>query len=288
MLYRGSILAILLAGVSATALGGEKPEWRSWPTGERVSLGYSYYKPNLDTVASIRDVDFPLGAEISFERNLNLDSRKGTSLADFRWRISKRNSLRFNYFDLSRSSFESASGARLFVGDAEIDITLPIESFFDVTVYDVSYAFSPIMTAKHDLSVGLGISLQEYKFGIRGISFDIGGITIPLGQLVDERVEITAPLPTFKAGYRYAFNDKWMLDLNGGWLEVELQLDDSEDLTGRILTADAAIRWKAFKYASFRLGYQYFDVDIEYRKRALEGTVNYTYKGPLIGADVFF
>ena len=93
---------------------------------------------------------------------------------------------------------------------------------------------------------------------------------------------MTAPLPTLKGGFTYAITDKWLFDLALGWLAVSLELDDEEDLSGRILTATTGVRWKAFKYASFGLAYSAFDVEIDYRKRDLLGNLTYRYRGPIL------
>jgi hypothetical protein len=287
-MFNRFVFGILLGLLSFQGFAGEKPEWRSWPNGERLQIGVAGYKPRLDTTVVIGDKTEAVGTRVSFEENLNLDSEKSTALINGAWRFFKRHSLTVDYFALNRSSFEPASGSTIFVGDIELDVKLPIESFFDVEVFDLAYSYSLLFDERKELSLGIGLSLQKFKFGLRGVPVDIGGGTVPLDELFDERVEITAPLPTFDIGYTYAFNDKWLIDANLGYLALSLQLDNDEDLSGRIISSDVSVRWKAFKYAGFRLGYQLFDVNVDYEKRQFKGELDYKYKGPLLGVEAFF
>jgi hypothetical protein len=282
------VFALLVGLLPFQLQASDKSEWRNWPNGERLEVGVLGYLPKLDTTVLIQDTAVGAGSAISFEDNLNLDSRKSTALVDGKWRFFKRHSLKFNYFSLDRSSFEPANSGSLFVGDVEVDVNLPIETFFDVDVFDLSYAYSLLFDEKKELSVGIGLSVQRFNLGVRGTPVDLDDVNVPLDQLYDERLEITAPLPTLDLGYSYAFNDKWLLDANLGWLAVELQLDDDEDLSGSIISADISMRWKAFKYAGFRFGYQLFDVNVDYEKRRLKGHLDYSYRGPTIGVEAFF
>ncbi len=287
-MFNRFLFGLLLGLISFQVFAGEKPEWRSWPNGERLQLGVSGYRPRLDTTVTVTDQSQTVGTRISFEQNLNLDSEKSTALIDGTWRFFKRHSVKVDYFALDRSSFAPANGSTIFIGDVELDVKLPIESFFDVEAFTVAYSYSLLFDERKELSLGIGLSLEKFTFGLRGVPVDIGDINVPLDQLFDERVEITAPLPTLDIGYTYAFNDKWLIDANLGWLALSLQLDDDEDLSGSIITGDVSLRWKAFKYAGFRLGYKLFDVDIDYDKRNLKGALEYSYKGPLIGVEAFF
>jgi len=275
--------------VSAAAVEAkEKPEWRSWAHGDRLRLSASIYRPQLDTEVGIGDENGVIGAYVSFEENLKLDSSKSIPVVEAEWRFFKRHSLYANYFDLKRSSFEQPGGGRIILGDEEIDIELPVAAFFDVRAVELAYAFSLIYNRKVDLSVGLGVSVQELTFGIQGTSIGYPGGEIPLGEIINERLEVTAPLPTFNIGFSYAFTDKFSFDSRIGYLALELDIDRDEDFEGRIINSYAGLRWKPFKHVGFLANYTVFDVDMEYQKRSAIGELNYSYKGPSIGIEAFF
>ena len=69
---------------------------------------------------------------------------------------------------------------------------------------------------------------------------------------------------------------------------MELELDQSENLGGRIINATAGIRWKTWDHFGFNLAYKKFDVEIDYRKRDLRAAAEYKYKGFVLGIQGYF
>lgn len=286
-------IACLCLGIltASAASAGEKPEWRTWPNGDRLLLSVGYYRPFLDTVVSAQPVSDPLlGTRISFERNLGLEDTKGVPQASLLWRISKRNQLRLAYFELDRSGAD-VSGVDIRFGDQLFEANLPVQSFFDIRTLELSYAFSVIADRKKTLSLGVGVSLQELGLGLRGTADLPDPLPDPLPPnlpQVEERLDVTAPLPTLDIRFSYAITEKWLIDLRGGWLSLGLDFDDNEDIEGRILNGDASLRYKAFNNLGIFFSLSAFDVRVDYRKRDLEARLEYDYWGPVIGLEAFF
>jgi hypothetical protein len=279
-------VAILVASVSMSAVAKEKPEWRSWPLGNRMVAGIGYYLPKLQTEAAVSDANGNLGARISFEETLGLSDNESTPIAFIGWRISKRNYLEMNYFKLDRGSTQE-SEIEVAVGDQTTKITLPISAVFNIEAIDITYAFSPIFTEKHNLALGIGLALQKLEFGYQASeSCNVQPACSNFGA--PREAKATAPLPTFKLLYQYAINDKWLIDTNIGYFALDLELDSKEKLGGQIWNASAAVRWKTWKHVGFNLSYKYFDVDVDYQKRDLVAVANYDYRGFLLGMDAFF
>jgi hypothetical protein len=287
----GSFILLLLMLSALPAVAKDKPEWRSWPNGERFTVGIGLYRPNLDTVVSVGTLSGPdTGTRVSFENNLGLEDTKSVPMIALDWRLSKRNMLRLRYFELDRSGADSSS-VDIKWGDEEFEANLPVESFFDVRAIEIAYAFSVLADSRKSLAFGIGLSIQELSFGLRGTS-ELGDpppvvLPDPLPELT-EKIEFTAPLPTFDIKFTYAFTDKWLLEAGAGWLQLGLDLGDGEELDGHILNGTAALRYKAFENVGFRLAYLAFDIDVDYQKRNLLALVDYTYHGPVLGVEAFF
>ena len=62
----GILLAAVIALSPALGVAKEKPEWRSWPMGDRLVGSVGYYRPKLNTEAAIATQGEDLGAYISF------------------------------------------------------------------------------------------------------------------------------------------------------------------------------------------------------------------------------
>ena len=228
------------------------------------------------------DADGNVGTGISFEKNLGLDDSQETILLNADWRFFKRHTLSYRYFDLQRSA-TTTSSVSIVIGDNVFDISLPIQSYFDITAHEIAYSYSLVFDEKMELFVGLGISVQELALGIQGTE----STPIP-GDDLSSTLDSTAPLPTLNIGFDYAFSDKWLFQSRLGWLAVELDLGTDEELSGEIINATAGILWKAFENVGFYAQYQLFDVNVDYVDADVRFAIDYDYNGPVLGVSVNF
>lgn len=270
--------AFLLLSLPVSA----QDDWKQWPTGQQWRIGAALFVPSLDTKLVVTDAEGIVGTGISFENNLGLDDNKSTVLVGVDWRFFKRHKLSFKYFDLQRDA-NAESSVAISIGGEEIDITLPVQSFFNISANELSYSFSLLFDERKDLYVGLGLSVQDLELGIRGTASNPEP-----GETISSQLSTTAPLPTLNAGFNYAFTDKWMFVSQLGWLAVEADFATDEKLEGQIINANIGIEWLAFKHAAFFAKYQVFDVDVDISDDDTIFAVDYDYQGPLLGVNVTF
>ncbi len=258
-------------------------DWTGWPTADRWRISAGYFVPNLDTTIQVTDPEGNIGTRISFEKNLGLDDNKGTGLVSVDWRFFKRHRLSYSYFELNRSAISNDASVSIIIGDSVFDVTLPIQSFFDIRANEIAYSYSPLFNERADLYLGIGISVQDIAAGLQGTASSPDP-----GAILNESLDTTSPLPTLNLGFNYAFNDQWIFQSKLGWLAVKADLGGDDILKGRIINANAGVRWKAFRHVGFFAQYQIFDVDVDFRESGAIWTVDYDYHGPLIGLDVNF
>lgn len=269
--------------VFATSAAAQDDDWRDWPTGGRWSIGLGYFAPDLDTTVIVSDEERNVGAGISFERSLGLEDNKSTGLLGINWRMFKRHALVYRHFELNRSASVSSSTVTIRAGGNTFDVTLPIQSFFDIEANEIAYSYSLLVDERKRLHLGLGISFQDLALGIQGTA----SAPNP-GEPLNVNSTSTAPLPTLNIGFEYAFSDDWMFLTRLGWLAVEASLDTDEDISGEIISANASVRWNTFKNVGFFLAYQLFDVDVDYLDQNLNYSIVYDYAGPVLGVRVDF
>lgn len=277
-----SLLAIatLVASPVAAQSSGD---WQSWPTGGRWSIGAGYFAPDLDTKIIVTDENQIVGTGISFEQNLGLSDSEGTGLLFVNWRMFKRHSLEYRFFQLDRSATTGSGSVAIAIGEEIFDISLPIQSFFDITAHEIAYSYSLLFDDRKDLYVGLGLSIQDLSFGVQGTESSPNP-----GEIINSNLDSTAPLPTLNVGFNYAFNDNWLFISRLGWLAVEIDAAADEELSGQIINANVGVQWNAFKNVGFFLQYQVFDVDVDYTDRGAIFAIDYDYTGPVLGVDVNF
>ena len=279
-----SLAALLILGNSGSALA-EQAEWRAWPLGQRFNVGVSAYRPSLDTKVNLTAGD--IQGSIDFETNLGLDDTKSVPVANLRWRFFKRHAFRIDYFKLDRSGFGSVPANVSICPGGEacipIDPEWEVNAFVDTEVINFGYDYSIIFNEKMNWSIGLGLSAQDFAVGLLTEDPDVPEVPI------EGKTDFTAPLPTLATTFSYAFTDKWILDLAVNWLEIDLDLDSSGKFDGRILGFDGGIRWQTFKNVGFALKYSSFDLDIQIDDGVdIGGKVEYKYRGPRLGINVYF
>jgi hypothetical protein len=283
MKMRQQLSLLALAVVIASPVAAQSSaDWQSWPTGARWTIGAGYFAPDLDTKIIVTDENQVVGTGISFEQNLGLSDNEGTGLLSINWRMFKRHSLEYRYFQLNRSAAASSTVA-IAIGEEFFDITLPIQSFFDITAHEIAYSYSLMFDERKDLYVGLGISMQDLSLGIQGTESSPNP-----GEVINSQLDSTAPLPTLNVGFNYAFNDQWLFVSRLGWLAVEIDFAADEDISGQIINADVGIQWNAFKNVGFFIQYQVFDVDVDYSDAGALFAIDYDYTGPVLGVNVSF
>lgn len=275
------LAATFIAGNPAAAQ--TESSWEDWPLADRWTVSAGYFIPDLDTTLIVTDENQIVGTGISFENDLGLDDNKGTALLGVDWRFARRHLLSYRYFDLNRSGATTDSTVRIAIGEEVFDVTLPIQAFFDITANEVSYAYSLLFDERKELAIGVGLSVQDLRLGIQGTAS-----SPQPGEIIDSRLDSTAPLPTLNIGFDYAFTDRWLFVSRLGWLAVEADFAADESLSGQIINANVGVSWHAFKNVGFFAHYQVFDVDVDYLDEGVLNAIDYNYQGPVVGVNVRF
>ena len=271
-------LTIAGGAVAAELESAQQPAWRSWPAGERFALSAGLFFAAIDTDVSARSASDPVRASIDFERDLGLDDTPVRPIGAAVWRFAKRHKLGLAYYQLDRSG-DAVSKAQISIGALEIEAGIPVQSFVDIEVAELFYSYSPVFGPQHELSLGVGLSLQDIDIGV--IAND--GIILQSTDL-----NVVAPLPTLKLGYAYAFNERLVGRLELGWLAVETDLSNSTEFDGSIWNGRVGMRYRIFNNVAVDASWALFQVNIDYIKRDLIGDLDYDYNGPLLGLSLLF
>jgi len=251
-------------------------EWRDWPLGDRLNLSIGGYFPDLDSEATVSEVDGLQGTPINFEDDLGLDDSDTAIFAALNWRFFKRHALNLNYYNLDRDAVATTSDVIVFDGIV-FPAGIETDTEFNINVYELSYSYSLLFDAKKNLYLGFGVSAQDLEFGIA--STQIPALS------ADE--DFIAPLPTLNVGFEYALSDKWLLGLKLGYMDIDVDFgDDSFD--AKILIGDAGVRWKAFNNLGLSLSYSLFHLDGEYEDDDIVAELDLDYKGPKASIDFYF
>jgi hypothetical protein len=163
----GILLTVLLGWVPAYSDDNPEDDWEEDPTGDRFGIAVGAFFPKLDTVIRVDDADGNLGTTIDFETSLGMDKSNNLPTIRGYYRFNEKHRINFGYFDLERSGL-GVSDVEIRFGDVTFPANLPLNSFFDIEVFDLSYGYTLIHTEKWDLEASVGLSLQKIGIGIQG------------------------------------------------------------------------------------------------------------------------
>jgi hypothetical protein len=138
-----------------------------------------------------------------------------------------------------------------------------VETTFKTEVGRLAYRFSFLNNERTELSAAIGLHVTELKAGLNLIGED------------QEFNEITAPLPTLGAAWKYHFNDQLTFHIRGEWLDIKV-----DEIKGQLTAGLAELTWYPWRNIGGSIGYHIWDVSVSSTKGRLTGEVDYTYDGP--------
>ena len=264
----------IVAGALAGSLLAPQSAWaqdETWKK-DRFYFGLGFYRPDFKTQVRVDDsVTGISGTLLNLERDLDLADRKTQATIDAHFRFAKRHAIEFEYVKLSRKD-ESTVGFTIDYDGEIIDIGADVETTFKTGVGRLAYRFSFINNEKMELSGSLGLHITDLTVGL---------------NLVDETDEefndVTAPLPTLGAAFKYHFSENWTVHIRGEWLDIEI-----DDVNGKLTAGMADLTWYPTKHFGASIGYHIWDLGVKATKDRLTGKVDYEYKGPKLTLNLRF
>jgi hypothetical protein len=132
-----------------------------------------------DVKSTIRlDSDTAPGEGISLENEFGLEDSKSVLWGGARWRISNRNQIEFEFNNLNRSGFVSATTRPFPIGEFVVQADASISTKFDLTLARLTYGFSVIKNERNDLALKIGAHIASTEVAITATA-DIHDVNNP-------------------------------------------------------------------------------------------------------------
>ena len=209
-----------------------------------------------------------IGTTIDLENDLNLDETKSTSYLSVGWRMSGRHHLELEQFKLSRSGLETLS-AQIEFGDQVFDIGATVNSFFETKITRLSYSYVVRDTEKSMVALSAGLHRTSLAVGISDIMANFNADPVAIA-------EATAPLPVIGVDAGWKFNERWSITGRAQIFRLKIA-----EYSGRLNHATVRIEYDPFKYVGFGVGYDMFSMGLDIERDLWNGSVTYSFQGPL-------
>lgn len=233
-----------------------------------VALNYAKFNSEM-RVTGPKGV---LGATLNFEDLLGLDENKFIPSFNAEYSFTRHSGIYAEYYAIFR--------------DAKFDITEEFEYgdvfipedggvlrvFFNTQIWSVGYMYSFINSKKASLSVFANIFILGFKTGI-----DVDR------QNVSERLNFTAPLPSFGYKFSYEVAPKLRFAASHSFFFIEIG-----GFAGNINNLNLSLDYEINSWLRAGLGYAVFNLDLSINENSFTGDFFINYKGPTIYIQFVF
>jgi len=162
------------------------------------------------------------GTVLHFEDDLGLGGEEIVPSVSFEWQLGRRHRLGVRWQDIDRSSTAQAL-TEIHWGDEIIPIEANIGLAFDITTYAVDYTYYPWI--KERWAGGFGIGFRV---------LDITTVLVVEEIELDERVNVSAPIPYINFEYRRMLGEHWRMKAGLGWLDLTIGDISGSQYIGRL------------------------------------------------------
>ena len=238
----------------------------------------------LGTYIVDTDTRVRLNGETDVGDNVNWeDTFGGGDVTRFRidgqWRFAARHKVRFMWFSNSRSKLATLED-EIYWGDETFPIGAKVRSQFDFDVYELAYEYSFLRRESYELSGSIGLHYTDLALAMSAKVSAAGGA---LERDIREAGSVGAPLPVI--GLRGLWQVARNLWIDGQVQYFALSIDEYD---GSLHDYKIMATWQPKKWLGLGIGYNEFGVDVDVDKQSFNGSLDWTYRGPMLQYSVVF
>jgi hypothetical protein len=241
------LLGLLVIAMSAFSLAyAEEGDEERRPYDRWKIRGGAFFVLDAESEVRLDQRNGILGTSIDFDRDLAMDTSNTVPRIDGYYRFNKHHRINLGWYDFDRRGTKVIDREIRF-GDASFPINAPIDSFFDIQSFQVSYQYSFYNVDKVELGVSLGVHFTDVDIGL---STEVGN--------TEESADTLAPLAMLGAHLRYSITPRF--DVLGQWKFFALDIGDYK---GYWTDNSLLLEHRTFKHVGFGGGVNAFNFDLE-------------------------
>jgi len=268
-------IAISIVGMgflcAATPAAAVRPEDKAW-----IQVGA--FSPKIDTEIRVDVTNLDIeGTEVDFERDLNLDDRKGVPKIDAGIRLGKRFRLEADFLTLKRSG-HTALERTITIDDTQFPLATEVDSELQTKIYRVAAGYSFIRNDKAEFGVSVGAHITKVKAEVAATVLLPGDTAFR-----SERRDVSAPLPN--VGLFGAVVLSKVFSIDGRMEAFALKVGDYK---GRLIDARLGVSARLHKNIGVGLAYRRASYRLEVNKSDWDGRFEYRYSGPMAHLELAF
>lgn len=265
--------AAVLLLATPVAMAGESPKVLEDPW--QLSLGVF----SVDTDTEVRlDGDTGAGTDVNWEDTFGSGDVTRFRI-DGQWRFAERHKARFMWFSSSRSNSETLQEDIVWNGET-FPVNAKVDAEFNFDVYELAYEYAFLHRDTYELSGTIGLHYTELSMSLAAKASTSGGT---LTGDIKEEGSVGAPLPVI------GLRGLWQLP-HDFWIDAQAQFFalSIDEYDGNLQDYKVMVTWQPKKWLGIGLGYNRFSVDVDVDADKFNGSLDWTYEGPMLSYSAVF
>ncbi|HEX6572636.1 MAG TPA: hypothetical protein VF055_11485 [Steroidobacteraceae bacterium] len=260
-------LAATGLGASATALGDDAPDLLTDPFHLAVGTFIISTEPtvqlNGETVRGDR-VDFDSVIGGGDATRVRLD-------ADWRFGDTDRHKIRAIAFAMSRERRKTIDEEIEWGGDT-YPVNANLEAELKFSVVELAYEYAFLRRDTYELGGSIGLHYTTFDAGLRAKSTSTG-------QSLDlsNEASVNAPLPVIGLRGLWKFPANLYVDAQAQFFALSI-----DEYDGSVQDYRLMLTWQPKSWLGVGIGYNSFKIDVDVEKDRFNGSLDWTYDGPMI------
>jgi len=226
--------------------------------------------PKTTTEAQLDSTRLGVGANVTFESTLGMDSRQAVPSAIGRMRLGEHWRIEAEWFQLNRDGVRTIE-RQIQWGDTVFPVNTQLSSTFDFYDLRLSAGYSFFKRADKEIGVGLGLHVASYNVSLSG------------SAVGSEHNDVLAPLPVISFYGQFALTERWAV---GGRLD-RFSLSYSK-YDGSLSSLGLDVTYQPFRHVGFGLAYRTLFINMQATDASKTLKFNQSFEGPLVFMNASF
>ncbi len=226
------------------------------------------------------DGDTTAGDKIDFDSEIG-----GADVNRFRldaaWRFGEtdRHKLRGFLFNVSRSRKKTINEDIVW-GDDTYPVNAKVEFKMDFSVAELAYEYEFLKRDNYEVGASAGLHYTTFGAELRAKASESGG---SLSTDIKNEGSVDLPLPVFGLQGTWRLPANLYANLSAQWFALSI-----DEYDGSLQDYRATLTWQPKSWLGIGIGYDQFSIDVDVQKDRFEGSLDWTYSGPMIFYNASF
>lgn len=214
------------------------------------------------------------GDKVDFDEKLGGGDEQRVRL-DSHWRFGDtgRHKVKLIGFSMSRDRTSTIDEEFEWGGDV-YPVDAKVKAEFKFTVIEAAYEYAFLQRDTYELNGSIGLHYTSMDASLKAEAASSGGALV---TDIDNSASVDAPLPVIGLRGMWDLSHNFWLDATAQFFALSI-----DDYDGNLQDYRLLLTWQPKKWAGIGVGYSRFSVDVDVDKDDFNGSLDWTYSGPII------